>query len=178
MKLEQQQVEAARQGDIKAFGTLYGQYYATMVWLAYSILLDRHLAEDVAQQTFVKACENIASLRQTDRFGAWLSRICRNTAIQEDRQRRRLAAYQRQQTDSPESTEDDSLPQAIRAAIATLPPMYREIVVLHYYDQQSYERIESMLGITGHCVRGRLFRARKRIEAYLKQRGRLKDQSA
>jgi DNA-directed RNA polymerase specialized sigma24 family protein len=46
-----------------------------MVWIAYSVLLDRPLAEDAAQQAFATACRKIRSLRQPDRFGPWLSEI-------------------------------------------------------------------------------------------------------
>ena len=62
-----------------------------MVWLAYSILLDRTLAEDVAQQTFVKACEKLSDLKRVDRFRPWLARICRNEAHQLIRDRQRSA---------------------------------------------------------------------------------------
>lgn len=75
-------VDAARCGETEAFGRLYESYYATMVWLAYAILLDRNLAEDAAQQAFVKACEKLGDLKNVDRFGAWLGRICRNEAYQ------------------------------------------------------------------------------------------------
>ena len=77
---ELQSIDAARRGDGEAFGRLYELYYATMVWLAYAILLDRNLAEDAAQQAFVKACEKLGDLKNTNRFGAWLGRICRNEA--------------------------------------------------------------------------------------------------
>lgn len=116
-------VEAARRGDAESFGTLYARHYAAMVWLAYSILLDRTLAEDAAQQAFCKACEKLANLKRADRFVPWLA------------------------------------------------PMYREIVVLHYYQRMDYRQIAATLGIAGHTVRGRLFRARKQIEQTLRRNG-------
>ena len=68
-------VEAAGRGDADAVAGLYERYYAAMVWVAYSVLLDRPLAEDAAQQAFAAACRKIRSLRQPDRFGPWLSEI-------------------------------------------------------------------------------------------------------
>jgi DNA-directed RNA polymerase specialized sigma24 family protein len=56
-------VAAAGQGDAEALARLYERYYATMVWVAYSVLLDRGLAEDAAQQAFAAACGKIRGLR-------------------------------------------------------------------------------------------------------------------
>jgi DNA-directed RNA polymerase specialized sigma24 family protein len=53
---EKAAVEAACKGDSEALAGLYQRYYATMVWVAYSVLLDRSLAEDAAQQAFAAAC--------------------------------------------------------------------------------------------------------------------------
>ena len=169
---EEQIVESARRGDPAAFGTLYERYYATMVWLAYSILLDRDQAEDAAQQAFVKACEKLVDLQRTDRFGPWLARICRNEAHQLVRDRKR--SVPRARSESTYVTEPD--PDGpdlgmVRKAIDQLDPMYREIVILHYYNRMNYKQIASVLGIAGHTVRGRLFRARRRIEQTLRKNG-------
>ncbi|MBN1361975.1 MAG: sigma-70 family RNA polymerase sigma factor [Sedimentisphaerales bacterium] len=168
---EQEIVRAARNGDAESFGVLYARHYATMLWLAYSILLDRDLAEDTAQQTFVKACEKLADLKRLDCFGAWLAAICRNEAHQLFRARQRAVPM-------PEEVECAEAPQtghdrqdAVKAAVAQLAPMYREIVILHYYSRMDYRQIASTLGIAGHTVRGRLFRARRQIEQILKRNG-------
>jgi RNA polymerase sigma-70 factor (ECF subfamily) len=165
-------VEAARSGDAESFGTLYARHYQAMFWLAYSILLDRSLAEDAAQQAFVKACEKLADLKHADRFVPWLAQICRNEAHQLIRDRRRLASA------TPVDVEGEVVYEAdgpdlrlVKAAVDQLAPMYREIVVLHYYHQMDYRQIASALGIAGHTVRGRLFRARKQIEQILRRNG-------
>jgi len=169
---EKQIVQAARRGDAEAFGTLYQRHYATMVWLAYSILLDRNLAEDAAQQAFVKACEKLADLKRADRFAAWLSQICRNEAIQLIRSRRRSTpqhACEAWCVD--EANADGPDLSKVKEAIDQLAPMYREIVVLHYYNRMDYRQIATTLGIAGHTVRGRLFRARRQIERTLRRNG-------
>ena len=166
-------VEAARRGDVESLAALYRRHYATMVWLAYSILLNRDLAEDAAQQTFVRACERLADLRRADRFGPWLAAICRNEAHQLIRARRQPAGlhpgddslYSAQ----PDRDNDDHA--LVRAAIDRLEPMYREIVILHYYNRMDYRQIAATLGIGGHTVRGRLFRARRQIEKTLRRHG-------
>jgi RNA polymerase sigma-70 factor (ECF subfamily) len=143
-----------------------------MVWVAYAIVLDRDLAEDAAQQAFVKACEKLASLKRADRFGAWLTQICRNEARQLLRNRQRCETQQAHKAAfaaSPAAEGPDL--DMVKAAVDQLTPMYREIVVLHYYNRMDYRRIAATLGVAGHTVRGRLFRARKKIEQTLKKNG-------
>jgi len=167
---EERIVESARRGDVESFAVLYGHYYATMVWLAHSILLDRDQAEDAAQQSFVKACESLADLRRTDRFGPWLAAICRNEAHQILRSRRPPATAQTADdvyVAPPDPTGENHV--LVRAAINQLEPMYREIITLHYYNQMDYRRIALTLGIACHTVRGRLFRARRQIEKTLRK---------
>lgn len=165
-------VEAARRGDAESFGALYTRHYASIVWLAYSILLDRSLAEDAAQQTFVKACKKLPDLKRADRFVPWLAQICRNEAHQLIRDRKRGQSALQTEVD------DESVPASqgpdlglVKAAVDALAPMYREIVVLHYYHRMDYRQIAATLGIAGHTVRGRLFRARKQIEQTLRRNG-------
>ena len=169
---EQNLVEAARSGCVESLGRLYEHYYAPMVWMAYAILLDRHLAEDAAQEAFARACVGLGSLRRPDRFGTWLGRICRNEAHQALRHRRRQEAARVQ---GPEEVTtpagSDGYDRVVKEAVDQLPLPFREVVVLHYYNEMSYEQMHRVLGISTDCVKGRLSRARKRIGKALKRRG-------
>jgi RNA polymerase sigma factor (sigma-70 family) len=174
---ERAAVEAACRGDSDALAGLYGRYYATMVWVAYSVLLDRGLAEDAAQQAFATACAKMRSLRQVDRFGPWLATICRNAAQDMARARRRDAAIQKTAvTEESAHGGSDGFDRAVKDAVDGLPPMYREIVVLHYYSGMSYRQIESVLNLSGDKVKGRLARARKRIQDRLEKEGFRREQ--
>ena len=84
MKLnsETQLVEAAQNGHLESFGALYERYHSPMVALAYSMLADRDLAEDAAQEVFAIACQDIGNLKSKERFAAWLAGICRNISRQ------------------------------------------------------------------------------------------------
>lgn len=73
-------VEAACRGNLKSLEILYKRYYRTLVWLAFSVLGDRDLAEDAAQETFALACQSLKSLKKPEKFASWLSAICRNVA--------------------------------------------------------------------------------------------------
>jgi RNA polymerase sigma-70 factor (ECF subfamily) len=148
-----------------------------MVWVAYAVLLDRGLAEDAAQQAFAMACAKMRSLRRPDKVGPWLTTICRNAAQDMARARRRDVAMQRvaasEQSVQPGS---DGFDHAVKEAVDNLESMYREVVVLHYYSDMSYKEIESVLGISGDVVKGRLARARRQIQEYLEKDGFRREQ--
>jgi len=170
-------VEAACRGDSEALAGLYERYYATMVWVAYSVLLDRGLAEDGAQQAFATACAKMRSLRRLDRFGPWLATICRNAAQDMARARRRDAALQKAAVvEEPAQGNSDGFDRAVKDAVDGLPSMYREVVVLHYYSGMSYSQIESVLNISGDRLKGRLARARRRIQDRLEKEGFRREQ--
>jgi RNA polymerase sigma-70 factor (ECF subfamily) len=170
-------VKAACKGDTEALAGLYERYYATMVWVAYSVLLDRPLAEDAAQQAFATACGRIRSLRHPDRFGPWLTTICRNAAQDMARARRRAAAFQKAAAAEPSvPVGSNGFDRAVKEAVDSLPAMYREIVILHYYRGMSYKEIESTLGISGDVVKGRLARARRQVQVHLEKEGFRREQ--
>ncbi len=174
---ERATVAAACRGEVNALAGLYERYYATMVWVAYSVLLDRGLAEDAAQQAFATAYLRLRSLRQPDRFGPWLATICRNTAQDMVRARRREAAVQKRAAGEARLVSgSDGFDEAVKEAVDGLPAMYREVVVLHYYSNMSYEEIESILGVSSDKVKGRLARARKRIQVHLEKEGFRREQ--
>jgi len=167
---ERQLVERARQGSIDCFGQLYDRYYAAMVGLAYSLLLDRHLAEDAAQETFAAACRSLRDLRDPDRFAGWLASICRNVSRDMIRSRR-----ERITADPPEVVQDppeyDDTADAVKRAIRSLPEAHREVIYLRYYNGLSYERMAQMLGSTVQAVNGRILRAKRILEKFLKRDG-------
>lgn len=167
-KIQKQLVEQACSGDVGSFGRLYEHYYTAMVWLAYSIVKDATSAEDVAQQSFAAACENLNNLRDKEKFAGWLSGICRNTALTSLAKSKKanlsiddvVLVYN-------DEGSDIEAQKIVQKSVFELPQKYREVVVLHYYNDMSYEQIKDLLGISLHSVRGRLRRARNKIEKYL-----------
>jgi RNA polymerase sigma-70 factor (ECF subfamily) len=163
-------VEAAQKGHLESFGALYERYHSSMVGLAYSLLADRNLAEDAAQEAFAIACHKLRELRRKDRFGAWLATICRNVVRTMLRAKGRTAALNLQKP--PESQDNcEHYCDAIRRAVWNLRAADREVVVLRYYDNMSYEQIAQVLDISVQAVNGRLNRAKRKIAKYLKQTG-------
>jgi RNA polymerase sigma-70 factor (ECF subfamily) len=163
-------VEAAQNGHLESFGALYKVYHSPMVALAYSMLADRDLAEDAAQEVFAIACRDLLSLRREDKFGAWLAGICRNVARQMLRSRVKSVAVDVEQ--AAENRDDKDYRQdAIRRAVWELPAAERELIVLRYYDGFSQAQISGVLEISPQAVNGRLVRAKRKIAKYLKRNG-------
>ncbi len=165
-------VEAAQKGCIESFGALYEHYYSSIAALAYSVLGDRQLAEDAAQEVFAIACKDIADLKSKEKFAAWLAGICRNTAKQMLRVNRNKLVGQTNKSMAASSRSDgDGMQTSIKQAIDNLKDSERELITLRYYDNLPYERIASVLGISTQAVHGRLTRAKRKIAKYLKRNG-------
>ena len=169
-RLEAELVDAARGGDVAAFGELYRRHYAGMVGLAYCVLSDRALAEDAAQEAFAIACRDLGRLRSAEKFPDWLAGICRNVAKVMARSRRRYAAAE--EVPAPVSgAAADGRDELVRESVEQLPRSAREVVVLHYFSGLSHKQIAATLGISPQAVHGRLTRARRKIEDYLRRNG-------
>ena len=167
---ETQLVEAAQNGNLDSFGILYERYHSAMVALAYSVLGDRDLADDAAQETFATACSKLGTLRRRDKFAGWLASICRNTARNILRSKRTTEAGDFQErTENRKMGEDRR--DLIREAVWKLRPADRELIVMRYYDGFSQAQISNVLDISPSAVNGRLFRAKQKIAKYLKQNG-------
>jgi RNA polymerase sigma-70 factor (ECF subfamily) len=161
-------VEAAQNGHLASFAVLYERYYGCMVALAYSVLADKSLAEDAAQESFAAACRDLPSLKSKDKFASWLAGICRNIAKQMQKSKGRFAALNGDAPTKEEKSYDSDL---IRRAVWKLRTVHREPIVLRYYNGLSYEQISLTLGISQQAVHGRLTRAKRKIAKYLKRNG-------
>jgi len=168
---ETQLVEAAQNGHLESFGALYERYHSPMVALAYSMLADRDLAEDAAQEVFAAACRDIGSLKSKDRFAAWLAGICRNISRQMLRTNRIKPAALSDEHAAPSGDDRGDHREAIHRAVWSLREADRELIVLRYFDGFSQPRISEVLGLSPQAVNGRLVRAKRKIAEYLKRNG-------
>jgi len=163
-------VERAIGGDGDSFTELCRRYYGPAVAIGHSILGDRHLAEDAAQQAFAKAALNLPRLRQADQFGRWVAAICRNEARDLVRSRREVPVDPGA-TPEEVTRDSDECGRAVREALRQLAPEAREAIYLRFYDGLSYERISAVLGISEQAINGRLRRAKRKLAQYLRRNG-------
>ena len=171
-------VEAAQQGRLESYGALYQRYHNPIVALAYAQLGDKHSAEDAAQEVFAIACRDLRSLRDRDKFGAWLGGICRNVAKQMLRVKTRTAPLPGRDADgdagycvSADEPEQEEQWDIVRKAVWKLPEAERELVVMRYFNGFSQARISQVLDMTPAAVNGRLTRAKRRIAQLLERDG-------
>jgi RNA polymerase sigma-70 factor (ECF subfamily) len=163
-------VEAAVNGDPESFTELCRIYYPAMVAIAHSILADRHLAEDAAQQAFANAVRKLPQLKKKKKFAAWLAAICRNAALDLAKTRLRTEKIDNVPATT-EQADNSNTVSEVRDAISRLSTSHREIIYLRYYDGMSYDKISTVLGISQQAINGRLRRAKKQIEEYLIRNG-------
>ena len=163
-------VKAAINGDVDGFTELCRRYYPAMVAIAHSILGDRHLAEDAAQQAFAKAAVKLLQLKKESQFVNWLAVICRNVAKEMARNAENIHTTDELSMIAAKSGDDDTT-EAVTEAMSRLSNSAREVIFLRYYDGMSYEQISAVLGISEQAINGRLRRAKKKMADYLRRNG-------
>ncbi|CAA9538870.1 MAG: RNA polymerase ECF-type sigma factor [uncultured Thermomicrobiales bacterium] len=160
-------VGRARAGDQVAFATLFEQYHAPILNYLHRMVGDRALAEDLAQDSFIKAYNALPSTRDDLAFKAWLYRIATNTAISHLR-RRKIVQWipflggDQDLHASPGSVEGTVTRQHdVEQALAKLPKHYAAVLLLRHYQGLSLAETAAALDITENAAKLRLFRARK-----------------
>jgi RNA polymerase sigma-70 factor (ECF subfamily) len=151
---------------------LFSQLYNFACWLTG----DRAAAEDLVQETYLKAWKGFASYRQGTNFRAWIYRILRNTwltteagmkaaaSLDDDEQ----AALEPETSDTPESLLVSAREhEQVARALEALPVHYREVILLCDLEEMSYQEIGQALAIPIGTVMSRLSRARKAMRTLL-----------
>ncbi len=188
---EQVLVQAARQGDIGAFEELVKRYDRNVFRIANHITQNREDAEDVVQDAFLKAYQNLGQFQGQSKFYTWLVRIAVNEALMRLRRRRpeRMVSL-----DEDVKTEEDSMPREVAdwapnpeqlysqselkeilgKTIQGLPASFRTVFVLRDVEGLSTEETAEALDLSVPAVKSRLLRARlqlrERLNKYFKQK--------
>ncbi len=163
-------VEAARNGDHEAFEALATAAGDRLFAIACLILRDRQRAEDAVQEALVHAWRELPSLRDLDRFNAWLHRLVVNACADVGRSQRRWSTEVRMIRSEP-TTEDGATSLADRDQLergfTRLRPEQRAVVVLHFYLGLPVPDIAETLGIPAGTVKSRLHYATETLRAAL-----------
>ena len=168
--LETELLDLVLSGDIGSFGKLCDRYYNSITAIAYSVLTDHHLAEDAAQETFLRALKNLKKLKSKEKFGPWLAQIFRNVA--KDMVKKKLRGIGTENVlPLADVSNNEQENQAVKQAIGRLSLSERELIVLRYYNNMSHEQMSSVLGLSKAAINNRLVRSRKKIAKHLKNNG-------
>lgn len=177
-------IEQALKGDQKAYRELTERHRTAIFHIVYKIVRDRETANDLAQETFMKAFSSLASYRSEYRFSTWLYKIAANCSIDFLR-KKRIQALSLDRTINDESgSREMDVPDysyhperdlerkeqrfSIKEAINSLPDKYREVIIYRHQDDKSYEEIADLLDIPLGTVKARIFRARELLKKKLK----------
>jgi RNA polymerase sigma-70 factor, ECF subfamily len=186
---EQEWIARILQGERDLFHELIRPYERTVYMTALSVVREPAEAEDVAQESMLKAYRGLASFRGDAKFSSWLVSITLNEARSRLRKTTRVAVESLDDTGQEgdytpflvadwreipsETLEQEELTKQIEHAIENLPPTYREVFLLRDKEELSIEEIAQTVGVTSNLVKVRLFRARmllqKRLAPYLKR---------
>ena len=156
-------VEHAREGDHDAFAVLAGAAIARLDAAARLILRDPELARDAVQDGLVRAWRNLPSLRDPDRFDAWVHRLIVNACLDiMRRKRRRALEVEITEIDAPATGDIASLiadRDLLDGALKRLDPEWRALVIAHYYLGMPLPEAASALGIPLGTAKSRLHRS-------------------
>lgn len=158
-------IQRVADGDTEAFGGLVQRYERVMHGVAYRMLRDRAEAQDATQVAFIRAYEKLATFDRQQRFFSWIYRIVVNECLN---QRRRpvpvpLRLVPPVHGDPADRLDRERRRLALHAAIDTLPPDSRDVIVLRHFGECSYDEIAEALGIPVATVKSRLYTARQRL---------------
>jgi len=166
-------VRRTRDGDARAFTELVDRHAAACLRFAARMLGDRSEAEDVAQETFLRAFKALESYDERLPFRTWLFSIlinrCRTAMAQRMRRERRVVfdsdALDRTSLAAPQDSVE--LREELNRAIATLSPEQREAFLLRHVEELSYEEIMSVTGAGMSALKMRVKRACERLQQLL-----------
>ncbi len=165
-------IAQAQQGDRHAFGELVRRHREGVVNLVYRMCGDGNLAQDVAQESFIRAWQHLPGYRPRSPFRNWVYRIATNAALDALRRERETvdldALSLAAPGEGPEAAmEEKERGQRVRQAVLALPPASRAVLVLKEYEGLSYREIANTLGIPIGTVMSRLNYARNRMRKKL-----------
>ena len=182
-------VRKVLQGDVNAFEKLVTEYERAVYAIAQRMTGNAEDAADMTQETFIKAYNSLASFRGDSKFSVWLYRIANNVCLDflRSKNRRPTVSLSTEDDDgeetqldiadessSPELLLESSLTRdAVRRGLDSLPPDYKQILLLREIQGLSYEEIAAALGIESGTVKSRIFRARKRLCTFLIEDGNI-----
>ena len=171
-----------KEGDGASFGVLLDKHRSSVVHFLFRMVQNHAVAEELAQEVFLRVYRNRATYEPTAKFTTWLFRIATHLALNSIRDGRHERTQERLDDDSKEmpvrqvkdrrpSVEQSMVYQAkleeVRQAIATLPDKQRAAVLMHKYEEMEYSQIATVLSCSESAVKSLLFRAYESLRARL-----------
>ncbi len=165
-------------GDDTAFTELVKKYQKSVHALAWRQIGDFHIAEEITQDTFLKAYQKLGTLKKPQRFASWLYVIASRRCIAWSRKKRlwtqpleetssrqvEKATYSQYVIEENERTAVEAQREVVKKLLAKLPESERTVITLHYFSEMSSAEIGAFLGVSANTIRSRLRRAQQRLQ--------------
>ncbi|MEH7009736.1 RNA polymerase sigma factor SigW [Neobacillus niacini] len=182
--LIKKRIKQVIKGDQDAFAEIVEIYSNGIYQLGFRMLGNRHEAEDIAQEAFIRAYVNIKSFNQDLKFSTWLFRIATNLCIDRIRKKKPdyyldaevsgtdgLTMYSQLASNSPlpeKELESLELQESVQKEILKLPEKYRSVIVLKYIEELSLNEISEILDLPLGTVKTRIHRGREALRQQLR----------
>jgi len=159
-------------GDKDAFAELFERYERPLRYFINRLLDNSELTEDIFQDTWLTVIRRIHGLREIDAFPAWLYRIARNKVYQQLRKKRNVSGLDENIAVEDHAEEDVFSGEdaaKVHISLKELPPEYREVLMLRFLEQMSYQQISQVLNCKLGTVRSRLYYAKLALKRELEK---------
>ena len=173
-----QLIQRVLDGDDTAFSALVGKYQKQVHALAWRKVGDFHIAEDITQETFLKAYQRLSTLKEPQSFASWLYVITANHCNTWLRKRRlrtqsletasgaelEKATYSGYVSVENERTTAEAQREVVKKLLAKLKESDRTVITLYYFGGMTYEEISKFLGVSVGAIKNRVYRAQERLK--------------
>lgn len=176
---DQHYIKQTLAGDPQAFGELVKRYQDYVYTVVNRMVQHREEAQEITQDTFVKAYSSLKSFRGDSKFSSWLYTIAYRKTLDRLKRNKRFVAYEglEQISDADPDVETHGLKRimaqersaAIKQAIDELDPVTAALISFYYYEEMSVKEIEAVTDLTADNIKVKLHRGRKRLLGILEQ---------
>jgi len=170
---DSQDVQRVIEGNVDAFEGIVQRWQQPLIHLAYRFCNDRAMAEEMAQEAFLKAFRSLKQWRGEGRFSTWLFAVATNVYRSHLRRKRlpripleTLEEIASQRFDQ-QDLEERERSRLVRDAVRGLPPKYRDAISLFYFHEMNLSQAALSLGLSEGTLKSHLHRARKLLEKHL-----------
>ena len=170
-------VQEGRNGRRQAFTALMRRYQERVYWVARRIVGSHDDADDIVQETFVKAYLALGEFRGDSSFFTWIYRIAVNLSLNALRKRQvlnylheseLLSRILPSQDDPGKDLENSEIESALQRAVTTLPEKQKAVFVMRYYDEMTYEEIGRVLKTSVGGLKANYFHALRKVREYMR----------
>jgi len=164
-----------------AFGVLIERYQGRLLRYGKKFLSDDDHIEDIVQEVFIKTYQNIRGFDTDRKFSPWIYRIAHNAFVNALRKKHRepvisvdfdiFTDHPQEHYDPAEEEDRKAIRAVVESGLAALPPIYKEILVLYYIEEMSYQEIVDILHVPLGTVSVRLRRGREALKKTIREQG-------